>query len=311
MSANEHDDDQPDKRLTPWTITESLGKYARTDELLALRARVAYDPPRKGDEEPFPGSPDDMMSTTATLRARVAQLEAVLIEVGDFLADDCVENYPFDRIPGSFADEADRLLKLDQGLRWGHTPMSERMWLAEQLEEARTQRDVLRVRVKELEEVIQTQNGVVVSGTLKLNEARARVAKLEAALRFLFEETKWNSVDIQRRPESLTGWGVTCYHLTFSAPPSRTRLNDASKMKMVRVGNGRIYEAPETWAEGEKMILDGLSYHEPSGGETSRASVDRRARRLRTSLQSGSDAGSDRRPSAPDVEDLPAQGGWT
>ena len=81
MSANEHDDDQPDKRLTPWTITESLGKYARTDELLALRARVA-------------------------------QLEAALIEVGDFLADDCVENYPFDRIPGSFADEADRLLKL-------------------------------------------------------------------------------------------------------------------------------------------------------------------------------------------------------
>ena len=60
--------------------------------------------------------------------------------------------------------------------------MSERMWLAEQLEEARTQRDVLRVRVKELEEVIQTQNGVVVSGTLKLNEARARVVKLEAAL---------------------------------------------------------------------------------------------------------------------------------
>jgi hypothetical protein len=60
--------------------------------------------------------------------------------------------------------------------------MSERMWLAEELEQARTQRDVLRVRVKELEEVIQTQNGVVVSGTLKLNEARARVAKLEAAL---------------------------------------------------------------------------------------------------------------------------------
>jgi hypothetical protein len=44
--------------------------------------------------------------------ARVARLEAALIEVGDFLADDCVDNYPFDRIPGSFADEADRLLKL-------------------------------------------------------------------------------------------------------------------------------------------------------------------------------------------------------
>ena len=40
----------------------------------------------------------------------------------------------------------------------------------------------LRARVVELEEVIQTQNGVVVSGTLKLNEARARVAKLEEEL---------------------------------------------------------------------------------------------------------------------------------
>ena len=40
--------------------------------------RTWYDPPRKGDEEPFPGSPDDMMSTTATLRARVAKLEEAL-----------------------------------------------------------------------------------------------------------------------------------------------------------------------------------------------------------------------------------------
>ena len=40
----------------------------------------------------------------------------------------------------------------------------------------------LEARVAKLEEVIQTQNGVVVSGTLKLNEARARVAELEAAL---------------------------------------------------------------------------------------------------------------------------------
>ena len=30
------------------------------------------------DEEPFPGSPDDMMNTTAALRARVAKLEAAL-----------------------------------------------------------------------------------------------------------------------------------------------------------------------------------------------------------------------------------------
>ena len=30
------------------------------------------------DEEPFPGSPDDMMNAIAALRARVAQLEAAL-----------------------------------------------------------------------------------------------------------------------------------------------------------------------------------------------------------------------------------------
>ena len=53
-----------------------------------------------------------MAEELLALRARVGRLEAALIEVGDFLADDCVENYPFDRIPGSFADEADRLLKL-------------------------------------------------------------------------------------------------------------------------------------------------------------------------------------------------------
>ena len=29
------------ERLTPWTIAKGLEKYARTDELLALRARVA------------------------------------------------------------------------------------------------------------------------------------------------------------------------------------------------------------------------------------------------------------------------------
>ena len=53
-----------------------------------------------------------VLEDNLALLARVAKLEAALIEVGDFLADDCVENYPFDRIPGSFADEADRLLKL-------------------------------------------------------------------------------------------------------------------------------------------------------------------------------------------------------
>ena len=32
------------------------------------------------DEEPFPGSPDDMMNTIASLRARVAKLEEALSE---------------------------------------------------------------------------------------------------------------------------------------------------------------------------------------------------------------------------------------
>ena len=41
--------------------------------------RTWYDPPRKGDEEPFPGSPDDMMNTIAALRTRVAKLEAALL----------------------------------------------------------------------------------------------------------------------------------------------------------------------------------------------------------------------------------------
>ena len=58
-------------------------------------------------------------------------------------------------------------------------------WAAVRADDAgRLSREVLalRARVAELEGAIQTQNGVVVSGTLKLNEARARVAKLEAAL---------------------------------------------------------------------------------------------------------------------------------
>ena len=29
------------EKLTPWWVAEGLGKYAMTDELLALRARVA------------------------------------------------------------------------------------------------------------------------------------------------------------------------------------------------------------------------------------------------------------------------------
>jgi hypothetical protein len=35
------------------------------------------------DNEPFPGSPDDMMDTIAALRARVAKLEAALTKIRD------------------------------------------------------------------------------------------------------------------------------------------------------------------------------------------------------------------------------------
>ena len=50
--------------------------------------------------------------------------------------------------------------------------------------------------------------------------ARARVAKLEAALRFLLEETKWNSVD----KDNMEFEGrVTCYQLD----KARAALEDA------------------------------------------------------------------------------------
>jgi hypothetical protein len=56
---------------------------------------------------------DPQLRTQLTAKnAEIEALTKVLVEVGDFLADDCVENHPFDRLPGSFADEADRLLKL-------------------------------------------------------------------------------------------------------------------------------------------------------------------------------------------------------
>ena len=65
------------------------------------------------------------------------------------------------------------------------------------------ERLALRARVAKLEEVIQTQNGVVVSGTLKLNEARARVAKLEAALRDCKQYAEdYNDGSIPRRVDA-------------------------------------------------------------------------------------------------------------
>ena len=38
-------------------------------------------------DEPFPGSPDDMMNTIAALRARVAKLEAALTAAQQLIRD--------------------------------------------------------------------------------------------------------------------------------------------------------------------------------------------------------------------------------
>ena len=89
------------------------------DENTALRARVAKLEEALTSLIDLRVRIDDMRQANKGMaverdasRARVAKLEEALVEVGDFLADDCVENYPFDRIPGSFAAEADRLLKI-------------------------------------------------------------------------------------------------------------------------------------------------------------------------------------------------------
>jgi hypothetical protein len=37
-------------------------------------------------------------------------------------------------------------------------------------------------------------------------------------------------------------------------------------MKQVRVGNGRVYEVPTTFAEGEEMITHAIRYHDGRGG---------------------------------------------
>jgi hypothetical protein len=37
-------------------------------------------------------------------------------------------------------------------------------------------------------------------------------------------------------------------------------------MRFVRIGNGRIYEVPETYAEGEEMIAKAMKYHDGRGG---------------------------------------------
>ena len=47
------------------------------------------------DEEPFPGSPDDMMNTIAALRARVAKLEAALQSIKSYAEGHDDEWVPF------------------------------------------------------------------------------------------------------------------------------------------------------------------------------------------------------------------------
>ena len=94
--------------------------------------------------------------------------------------------------------------------------------------QARFHRDVLRVRVKELEEVIQTQNGVVVSGTLKLNEARARVAKLEAALKGLVERLD----EINAHPEFKSVWTLHYVHGGRYGGPSWVEPLEAARIAL-------------------------------------------------------------------------------
>ena len=54
---------------------------------------------------------------------------------------------------------------------------------------------------------------------------RARVAQLEAALSFLFEETKWKSTFAQHGSDLRAGSLAISW--TKLAPPSRTRQNEA------------------------------------------------------------------------------------
>lgn len=44
-------------------------------------------------------------------------------------------------------------------------------------------------------------------------------------------------------------------------------------MKTVRVGNGRVYEVPESWAEGEKMIIKAMKYHDGRGNNLAQHGV--------------------------------------
>ena len=62
--------------------------------------------------------------------------------------------------------------------------------------------------------------GQKLGGSDELLALRARVAQIEAALRFLFEETKWNSVD---KDNMEFDGRVTCYQLDRA----RAALKDA------------------------------------------------------------------------------------
>ena len=75
-------------------------------------------------------------------------------------------------------------------------------------EHERKNTDSLRAENDRLLEALQTANGVVVSGTRKLNEARARVAKLEAALK--------QSVELQSHYAELLNMYDGGQRLTFA-----------------------------------------------------------------------------------------------
>jgi hypothetical protein len=44
-------------------------------------------------------------------------------------------------------------------------------------------------------------------------------------------------------------------------------------MKIVRIGNGRLHEVPETWAEAERMIAKGTAYHDDRGSNLAQMSI--------------------------------------
>jgi hypothetical protein len=44
-------------------------------------------------------------------------------------------------------------------------------------------------------------------------------------------------------------------------------------VRFVTVGNGRVYEVPDTWAEAEDMLIKGQRYHDGRGGNIAQQSI--------------------------------------